>query len=127
MTQSEKFSSDLKRIKKANRSASHFNMNAALIDIERIFTKQNSQTRELASSLFDWWKNEWARGPELEDIALDKLSSIYSFLNEEEDTDALDQNDWARIKDEVSYEAENLPLELLSQMMKTIVSKGAIE
>ncbi|MBQ6028039.1 MAG: hypothetical protein IJL24_00740, partial [Treponema sp.] len=74
---------------------------------------------------FDWWRNEWARGPELEDSALEKLAAVNSFLNEEEDTDALDQDDWKRIKDEVGYEAENLPLELLSAMMKTIVSKDA--
>lgn len=125
MNKSEKFSADLKRIKKANRSGASFNMNAALLDIERLFTGQNSQCGELASSLFDWWKNEWARGPELEDSALEKLSAVNSFLNEEEDTDALDQDDWKRIKDEVGYEAENLPLDLLSQMMKTIVSKGS--
>ena len=125
MNKSEKFSADLKRIKKANRSGAAFNLNAALADIERLFTGQNAQCSALASSLFDWWKNEWARGPELEDSALEKLAAVNSFLNEEEDTDALDQDDWKRIKDEVGYEAENLPLDLLSQMMKTIVSKGS--
>lgn len=125
MNKSEKFSADLKRIKKANRSRAAFNLNAALADIERLFTGQNAQCSALAASLFDWWKNEWARGPELEDSALEKLAAVNSFLNEEEDTDALDQDDWKRIKDEVGYEAENLPLDLLSQMMKTIVSKGS--
>lgn len=125
MNKSEKFSADLKRIKKANRSASYFNLNAALADIERLFTSQNSQAHGLVSSLFDWWKNEWARGPELEDFALEKLSALNAFLNQEEDVDALDQDDWKRIKDEVGYEAENLPLDLLSAMMKTIVSKDA--
>ena len=71
MTKSEKFSADLKRIKKANRSA------------------------------------------------------VNAFLNEEDDCAALGQDDWKRIKDEVGYEAENLPLDLLSQMMQTIVSKNA--
>ncbi|MBR5095704.1 MAG: hypothetical protein IK094_01195 [Treponema sp.] len=127
MNKSEKFSADLKRIKKANRSASYFNLNGALADIERLFTSQNSQAQDLASSLFDWWKNEWARGPELEDLALEKLAALNAFLNQEEDVDALDQDDWKRVKDEVSYEAENLPLDLLSQMMKTIVSKGGID
>ena len=125
MNKSEKFSADLKRIKKNNRSAAAFNMNAALLDIERLFTGQNAQCKGLAASLFDWWRNEWARGPELEDSALEKLAAVNSFLNDEEDTDALDQDDWKRIKDEVGYEAENLPLDLLSAMMKTIVSKDA--
>ena len=61
----------------------------------------------------------------MEDFALEKLSALNAFLNQEEDVDALDQDDWKRIKDEVGYEAENLPLELLSAMMKTIVSKDA--
>lgn len=127
MTKSEKFSADLKRIKKANRSASYFNMNGALADIERLFIGQNSQAKDLASSLFDWWRNEWARGPELEDFALEKLAALNAFLNQEEDVDALDQDDWKRVKDEVGYEAENLPLDLLSQMMQTVVSKGGID
>lgn len=125
MTKSEKFSADLKRIKKANRSASYFDMNAALAQIERLFTGQNSHCKGLASSLFDWWRNEWARGPELEDSVLDKLCAVNAFLNEEDDCAALGQDDWKKIKDEVGYEAENLPLDLLSQMMQTIVSKNA--
>lgn len=127
MNKSEKFSADLRRIKKANRSDSYFNLNGAISDMERLFSSQNSQAGGLASSLFDWWKNEWARGPELEDFALEKLCALNAFLNQEEDVDALDQDDWRRVKDEVGYEAENLPLDLLSDMMRTIVSKGGME
>ena len=40
--------------------------------------------------------------------------------------EALSADDWKRIKDEVGYEAENLPLDLLSAMMKTVVERGAM-
>ena len=127
MNKSEKFSADLKRIKKANRSASYFNMNGALRDIESLFLAQNPQCKGLCQALFDWWKNDYARGPELEDAALEKLISLQIFVNgEEDDSSALTADDWRRVKDEVGYEAENLPLDLLSAMMKTVVERGAI-
>ncbi len=127
MNKTEKFASDIKRIKKANRLGDSFNMGAALKDMERLFEGQNSSFGQLAASLFDWWKNEWARGPEFEDFALEKLLAINAFLNQEEDTDALDKEDWKRLKDEVGYEAENISMDLLSRMMETLVSKGAMD
>ena len=127
MDKTQKFSADLQRIKKRNRSASSFNLNGALKDIESLFSSQNPQCKNLALSLFDWWKNEYVRGPELEDAALEKITALESFLNCEEDTLSLSAEDWIRVKDEVGYEAENLPLDLLSEMMKTIVEKGGIK
>ena len=63
----------------------------------------------------------------MEDAALEKLSAIFAFVNgEEDDGEALSADDWKRIKDEVGYEAENLPLDLLSAMMKTVVERGAM-
>ena len=127
MNNTQKFSSDIERIKKRNRDGESFNLAGALKNIESLFVGQNQQCKGLAISLFDWWKNEFARGPELEDAALEKLSAIFAFVNgEEDDGEALSADDWKRIKDEVGYEAENLPLDLLSAMMKTVVERGAM-
>lgn len=126
MTSSEKFSSDLKRIKKMNRSESGFDMQGALKSMESLFVAQNSQWRGLALSLFSWWKEENARGPELEDAALEKLCAVQAFLSGEEADDSLDQNDWQRIREEVGYEAENIPLDALNEMMKTVVERGGM-
>ena len=127
MNNTQKFSSDIERIKKRNRDGESFNLAGALKDIESLFVGQNQQCKGLAISLFDWWKNEFTRGPELEDAALEKLSAIFAFVNgEEDDCEALSADDWKRIKDEVGYEAENLPLDLLSAMMKTVVERGAM-
>lgn len=63
----------------------------------------------------------------MEDAALEKITALEAFLNCEEDTLSLSAEDWIRVKDEVGYEAENLPLDLLSEMMKTIVEKGGIK
>ena len=127
MNNTQKFSSDIERIKKRNRDGENFNLAGALKDIESLFVGQNQQCKGLAISLFDWWKNEFARGPELEDAALEKLSAVFAFVNgEEDDGEALSADDWKRIKDEVGYEAEDLPLDLLSAMMKTVVERGAM-
>ena len=127
MNNTQKFSSDIERIKKRNRDGESFNLAGALKDIESLFVGQNQQCKGLAISLFDWWKNEFTRGPELEDAALEKLSAIFAFVNgEEDDGEALSADDWKRIKDEVGYEAENLPLDLLRAMMKTVVERGAM-
>ena len=126
MTKSEKFASDVQRIKKQSRSGDSFDMNGALKNIERLFAAQEPQCKGLAAALFDWWKNEFARGPELEGGAVEKLCDLQAFLCGEETSGALSTDDWRRVKDEVGYEAENLPLDLLSAMMKTVVERGGM-
>ena len=102
-------------------------MNGALKDLECLFAAQNPQCKALALSLFDWWKNDFARGPEIEDSSLEKLCALNDFLNGEEvDDGALSKEEWRRVKDEVGYEAENIPIDLLSAMMKAVVERGAI-
>ena len=51
---------------------------------------------------------------------------MQAFLNNENDTDCLTLEDWQQIADSVNYEAEELPMDLLSQMMMTLVEKRAI-
>lgn len=126
MNKSEKFLADLQRIKKRNRAGAAFNMNGALRDIESLFTAQNGHCKGLALSLFDWWKNECARGAEFEDEALEKIAALHAFVNGEEEGGVLSADDWSRIKDEVGYEAENIPMDLLSSMMQTVVEKGGM-
>lgn len=116
----------VQRIKKHNRSGSSFNMGGALRDMEGLFLSQNRACSDLCASLFSWWRGKYAAGPELDDGAVEKIAAVNSFVNCEGDTDALDAEDWARIKEEVGYEAENLPLETLSAMMKAVVDHGAI-
>ena len=127
MSDTQKFAADIQRAKKRNRNGDALDKNSALRDIESLFVRQNPQCKGLAQSLFDWWKNELFPGRELDDVSLEKLCALNAFLNDEEDTDILDAGDWRRLKDEVGYEGENIPLELLSAMMKTIVSKGGLD
>ena len=60
MNKSEKFLSDVQRIKKRNRAGASFNLGAALRDAESLFVGQNAHCQGLAQALFDWWKNEYA-------------------------------------------------------------------
>lgn len=127
MTKSEKFSSDINRIKKSNCSNGFFDIQAALDGMERAFVGQNPQCKGLAMALFSWWKDEFARGAELPQSAMQKLCAMQAFLCGEETDDSLDKSDWQRIREEVGYEAENLPLDALNDMMKTIVERGGMD
>lgn len=120
MTKSEKFSSDISRVKKSDAQS-------ALKEMERLFVGQNSQWRGLAEALFSWWKDEHARGAEISGIAAQKLCALQSFLCGEEPDGSLDQKDWQRIREEVGYEAENIPLDALNDMMRTIVERGGMD
>ena len=63
---------------------------------------------------------------DFEDEALEKIAALHAFVNGEEEGGVLSADDWSRIKDEVGYEAENIPMDLLSSMMQTVVEKGGM-
>ena len=63
----------------------------------------------------------------MDDAALEKIAALHAFLNGEEEGGVLSTDDWIRVKDEVGYEAENISMDLLSSMMRTIVEKGGMD
>ncbi len=126
MDKTQKFYSDIQRIKKYNRSGDNFNMGNALRDIEKLFVNSNPACGGLCRSLFDFWKNAYASGADLDDTAVEKITALNSFVNVEDGVDALDAGDWERVKDEVNYAAEDLPLETLGDMMRMVVDYGLI-
>ena len=50
---------------------------------------------------------------------------MLSFLEGDDDIDALADNDWTELADIVRYEADDLPMDSLQTLMSTLVSKGA--
>ena len=129
----QKFDSDIERIKKHNRDSSGaLNLEAVVNQIASLFETNNRGLCGLPHSLIEFWTSKYVQ-PELDssscDIsssAIEKLCAMQAFLNNENDTDCLTLEDWQQIADSVNYEAEELPMDLLSQMMMTLVEKRAI-
>lgn len=58
---------------------------------------------------------------------IEKLCAFLSFLeNSDEDEDLISDSDWQELAELVNEEAETLPLEVLQDLMKILVSKGAL-
>lgn len=128
----QKFYSDIEKIKKHNRDGSG-KLDAANVknQIASLFENNNRGMCELPHSLCDYWITEYVQ-PELDSgsseisaAVIDKLAAMYAFLIEEPDTDALNDSDWKVIGEAVNYEAEDLPIEALTSLMKTLVEKQA--
>ena len=99
-------------------------------DLRRLFERNAAAVGELADSVFEYWENEYihnsselANEPTSDHI--EKLAAMLSFLEGDDDVDALADNDWTELADIVRYEADDLPMDSLQTLMSTLVSKGA--
>mgnify|MGYP003524491748 CR=1 FL=1 len=55
-----------------------------------------------------------------------RLAAMLAFMeNSDEFEDLLTDKDWQELGDTVGYEAEDLPVDLLQDLMKSLVSHGA--
>lgn len=129
----QKFTSDIDRVKKHNRDSSgKLNINNAVKQIASLFENANRGMCNLPHALTDYWISTYVN-PNVDscinDISseiTDKLIAMFAFLNNSDDTECLVLDDWREIADAVNYEAEDLPMDLLSQLMSTLVSKKAL-
>lgn len=128
----QKFYSDVEKIKKHNRDSSGvLCVDAVVAQSADLFERSNRGLQGLSHSLAEYWISEYVQ-PELNskmnDVssgAVEKLCALYAFLNNEDDTDCLTAQDWQYIADAVNAEAEELPMDVLSQMSSTLVDKKA--
>jgi len=133
MTNCEKFRADIERIKKHTRAQNggSYNYKKACSDIMQLFERNNSRFISLPHSLSDFWFNtyieqsaEVINEPTPENT--DKLCAIQAFLDNEDDYSCLTSDDWKEIAKLVNYEAEDLDISDLTNLMKIIVSKQAL-
>jgi hypothetical protein len=69
-------------------------------------------------------KNEKNISPS--DISIDKIGAMQSLLELDlEETKALSDNDWKELCSLTNYEAEDLPLDLLNDLMSIFLEKQA--
>lgn len=133
MTDIRKFLADVEKSKKICRqnNGSNYDYYKVAEDIRKHFNRASSCPTELPNTIFGYWENQYIlNSPDLSyepsSENLDKLAAMLAFLdNSDEMEELLTDDDWKEIGDLVGYEAEDLPIDILQDLMKILVDHGA--
>lgn len=133
MTDIRKFVTDVEKAKKYFRqnNGGKCDYNKIQKDIRNLFERTTSCPTGLPASIFEYWENEYifrsadlSEEPTSENI--EKLGGFLAFLeNVDEYQECITDDDWNEIGPLVNYEAEDLPVDILQDLMKILVSHGA--
>lgn len=133
MTDIGKFLSDLDKVKKyaRNNKPGFSGYNDIRDDIRNLFERATSCPMGLPGSIFEYWENTYILNgadltyePSADNAA--KLGAFLAFIdNSDEDRDLISDEDWQELGRLVNYEAEDLPVDILQELMMVLVSKGA--
>lgn len=131
----QKLYSDIEKIKKHNRNSSGtLDLNKVATQVSEMFQRNNRDFCDLPNSLAEYWVKTYVypqidlNANDLRQESVDKLCAMQAFLDNdiEDDTDCLTLDDWKQIAAFVNFEAEDMPIDLLSQMMSILVEKRAL-
>ena len=133
MTDIGKFLSDVEKIKKhaRNNKPGFSGYNDIRDEIRNLFERATSCPMGLPGSIYEYWENTYVFNStdlmyEPSDENTGKLAAMLAFLNNsDEDQDLISDGDWQEIGRLVNYEAEDLPVNILQELMMVLVSKGA--
>ena len=134
MTDIGKFLSDVEKIKKHDRH-DHNNTNdynRFNNQLAELFAKSSTCPGNLPNSIFDYWEKEYIFNSEniLEEPTTDHLAKLGAFLafldNSNEDEDLISDKDWKNLAELVNFEAEDLPIDVLTDLMSILVEKKAL-
>lgn len=134
MTDIEKFRSDIRRMQKYERAANGGRYNAAKVcaDAAAAFERELNGLGELPHSVTEYWihtyiENSADAANEPSDANIDKLGAMLSFLDgNTEDGELLSKSDWKELGRLTGFEAEDLPIDILSSLMTILVDHGAL-
>lgn len=133
MTNTDKFLADVKRIIKRNRSEnSSYDGKSCSSQVAQLFCSYNKDLGDLPSSIMEYWMNTYIlSSSQMEEEPTrehqDWLADVLEFLaGEEGDFKSLTQEDWVSLRDLINYEAEDLPVEVLSSLMGVLLERGAL-
>lgn len=127
-----KFYADVKRCLKRERASGTYNALHAARAVAALFTSYNADMPLLMHSLADHWFASYIERsacPESEptDEHIEWLATALSFVAGDMESDQnFCKKDWAVIRDIVSAEAEDLPIDVLSGMMTILVSRKVL-
>lgn len=130
----QKFYSDIEKIKKHERADNGGNYDGLRVcnTICDFFEKNNSSLAGLGTSFAGYWMDTYINSSEKmeeEPTAehIDKLAAMQSLLEGSTDyTECLTQDDWKELCSLTNYEAEDLPIEILNDLMIIFVDKKAL-
>ncbi len=133
MTDINKFISDMQKTLKHDRqnNGGKSSYDRVKEDLRRLFERNAAAVSELADSVFEYWENEyiyraadltWEPGEENQN----RLAAYLAFLeNSDEYQELISDSDWEEFGRLVNFEAEELDVDVLQDLMKILVSKGA--
>ena len=130
MTVTEKFLSDIARIRKREwQTSGSCTYDSIRKELRRLFENSSLCPGELSGSVFEYWENTYSAqfdSNSSDSPVFDKLAGMLSFLNKDtEFEESLTQEDWNEIGKLTGYEAEDLPMDFLQELMSILVNHNA--
>ena len=133
MTDINKFLSDVEKTLKHDRQNNGGKSDYKRVkdDLRRLFERNAAAVGQLADSVFEYWENEYIyRSADLEwqpdEENRNRLAAYLAFLeNSDEFQELISDSDWEEFGRLVNFEAEDLDVGVLQDLMKILVSKGA--
>ncbi len=129
----QKFISDVQRIKKHYRAEhSTYDGQKVCEQIQDLFISSNKNLKSLAESFSDYWINKYILSSqelnnEPTDDHINILASMQALIeNDVESTSSLSHEDWQELCEITNCEAEEIPIEVLNDMMMIFVDKQAM-
>ena len=131
MDRTQKLYSDMEKIKKMSlqKNGGKYKSEEICNEIKDLFIRTNRDVESLASSIASWWYDNYITGSEGEQPSQenkDRLLAAQSLLdNNEEGLSILTKDDFKQLCAIVNMEAEDLPMDMLNDLMSIFVSKQA--
>ncbi len=133
MTDINKFLSDIQKSLKHDRQnhGGKSDYNRVKEELRRLFERNAAAVGELADSVFEHWENQYIYrssdiSAEPTEENQNRLTAYLAFLeNSDEYQEFISDEDWNEFGRLVNFEAEDLDVGILQDLMKILVSKGA--
>ncbi len=136
----EKFYADIKRTIKYDRANNaNYDGIRASKEVAKLFVNQNRDIQELAQSIADYWLNNYIlvsedSNGEPSENAITWIGAVFALLEgdfensaSEEEKTIFSQKDWKELCSLVNYEAQDLPLDLLTSLMASFTEHNALD
>ena len=133
MDSTQKFISDIEKIKKYERAncTGSYNGEKVCNQIRDLFERNHKDAESLAGSWWEYWYDSYIRGNDMNEApdtnAINKIAAMQALLeNQAEDAEALNDKDFKELCSLTNIEAEDLPIDLLNDLMMIFVDKQAL-
>ena len=134
MTDLGKFYADVQRCLKHERTDHNGNYDGlrASRAIEKLFISYSRGLENITEPLAEYWEQTYIQkspklGEEPQKANIDWLANVIALFDGQLEPDQnFSKKDWAEINDIVNAEAEDLPLDVLSSIMSTIVERKVL-